>query len=42
MESHVKKDEMKVYKYVCQDKDIKKVKIHINALYGNYQAYALR
>lgn len=31
-----------MYKYVCQDPSIKKVKIHINKLSGWFDTYALR
>lgn len=33
---------MKIYKYVCQDPSIKKVKIHINAITGGFQAHTYR
>jgi hypothetical protein len=42
IESHVKKNELKLYKYVCQDPSVKKVKIHINTIAGGFQAFAFR
>ena len=35
MESHVRKKQMKMYKYVCEDPNVKKVKVHLNVLFGD-------
>jgi hypothetical protein len=34
IEAHVAKQELKIYKYVCQDPAVKKVLIHINTVAG--------
>ena len=33
---------MKVYKYVCQDPNVKKVKVYINKIYGHFEIFSLR
>ena len=42
MESHVRKNELKTYKYVCQDPSVKKVRIHVNTHFGKFEAFAYR
>ena len=33
---------MKTYKYKVSDEKVKKVKLHVNTLFGNFQAYTYR
>lgn len=42
IEAHLRKNELKIYKYVCQDPSIKKVRIHINTIAGGFQAHSFR
>lgn len=42
IESHVRKDELKIYKYVNEDPSIKKVRVHINKISGCFNSYHFR
>ena len=42
MESAVMKEQMKIYKYICKDPLVKKVRIHLNTLFGTFNAFLFR